>query len=650
MEKGRFNARLLIAAAALITGISIFIVIDFVQYIFGSFNTVINSLIKFFRDPDWSDIILIVIGIVIGWFCLFVVLGLIIIAILLWYHALTSISRKKRPPVFLKKAKKAFNKTIKSWFNIVWSIRKTWERTKKKSRLYLFKKTLFPKIKNKSLTTRFPGKLFPWGFWITALLAWVSYEFFSLATFSVFLILLAICTIWILITGSFKEQDRLILNYLKEEIKECPKRFIDFFRLAAHSMVWAIALTLLLLLIKGEIFPLVELSSFFLKAWLHFVFFLVIIYSLAIIIYSVRKIGGSRTAETLGGISASMCLAAGYFNQFIPKTWGTLVFWIYYLLGFTASFLIIFHHLKKFPFKKKRNFYRELFTVLFKFVSMVFFSAVIIELLVSFLILGIYPGTTGISQECSQNLLDGTRNFLESAEVFNEFIVQTGKGLEDGDFSSITQAYYKNTHIQEAIRSFTSLKKNAASGLSASWHHINLFGLYYWVADSMLIIMDYMYVDIPSLFEFVKEHQRQLSEFADIFRQKKNFFHYLLAIANPRHQANYHIVKTMLKLLIKCNNRYESLKPPWAWRLVPNIGKFHRFMLGMEARVWVMLNYIDLKNKYKDDFIVVKRCQVLFHARSIPAPPNSIMKVATQIFPFDEKIIIYLGIGEINLD
>ncbi|UCH94755.1 MAG: hypothetical protein JSV88_31465 [Candidatus Aminicenantes bacterium] len=592
-------------------------------------------------------------------FAIIVVIIFLALSILLWGVAVefSDIPRLKR---FKDTLLSRFEETKDFWMGKIAAIMekaleyKARKRGRKKNSWKFFRDRLKKPGIDDSETYKkvpfFPGTLLLFFFWSSVFFAWLSYEFYSLTSFYVIFIVCTTCALFAFIFNSFNKVDYMVLKYLKEEIKDLPKRIKDLFKEAFDSLSWTFVATILyILLIEKPDFKQIDLTILITRVGIHFIRLFAIIYCIKIVIYSARKIGGSKTAETLGGVSASMMLAAGYYESLLPDFWGTVVFWVYYSLGFTASFFTIRFNVKKLTFTKGTISKKKFLTLFFKFVAIVMFTSIILELLFGFIVLGTYPGSSDISRACSKNLGDAIENFFKSTEVFQEFKRQTKKGFEKADFASISATFYRNPYIQKSIKSFAALKENAMKAREFTWHRYNLFGLYNWLGDSMLSVFNYMYIELPGFFQCIQYHSKEVNEFTEIFKNKEGDLKALEVTLSAKQYLTHR--QTMEKILVKarrCNNLYETLKPSWMWRMIPNIGSFHKFMLELEARIWIFLNYVNLKRVYKDEYFVVKRSKVIRHGSSIDHYKLKKKYGDILVFPFDQKIMIYSGIGDLH--
>lgn len=660
--------------AVLFTVSAVLLIITFAPRIYGIAKVIINLILKQFRNPDLTDLLLVVIAWIQGALLLILCLFAIVGAMVLWiiaYEFKTGeeglFSKDEKSKEDKKSLKSSASKPVTGTLTeekgrlekIKEKIAEKIEESDTLSVLIantkirvsaVLKKRVFPRRKKKKIKVDFWARVLAVLFWFSVFFAWAAYQFYTLAAFSVFFVILSICAVILLIRDSFPAVDRLVLGYLKQEIKSLPGKFFDMWKLAFGSLLWTVAGVFLYLILFKQLQS-AGMSSTFHWAVVQFLRIFVLVYCIRIVVYSIKKIKGPRTGDLLGGVSTAMCIWAGYYDNILPKTWGTVVFWVYYLLGFAAGFFMVGQNLKKFYSSKGEIKKREFMTGVFKFFAIVMFSAVVLGILFNFIVLGTYPGTSDVAKACAKNLNDGLDGFFKSTDVFREFTEQAKKGLEKADLTKISAVFHSNPNIRKVVDSFTKLRKNAAAGMRSTWHSFNLFNVYYWTADSMLSLLDYMYECLPSFFSMLQQYAVECKHFVAVFENSKGDLKKLEAgLSTPAQLANRRVVEKLLKRLIDCNNRYEKLKPTWVWRIAPNFGKDHKFMVGMEGRLWVFLNYEKLKRLYKDDYIVVKRTGVIHRRRDFDFDHYKESYGDLHVFPFDEKIIIYSGIGDLNLD
>lgn len=628
--------------------------------IWSPFGTVIRTVIKLFREPAWVDLLEIIFSVFIGIIVVSIALFFLGLSVIIWktafkYNRLDWIKRLIETPAVCR-IKHMWNAWMEKMAPVILKIIEYLERDRDERKDWFrpvrnrLNKPI-PWISGKDIKTSFfPHRLLQFLFWSSLLGAWVCLEYISLTAFYLCFMVSAAGFIIALTCHSLSKTDYLVLLYLKDEIKDMPKIIGDFWKEAYNSVYWTFpAIFLYLAFIEKLNFRETDFTIIITRVGAHFLRIYVIVYCIKIVIYSARKIGGSKAAGTLGGISASMMLAAGYYEGFLPDVWGRVVFWIYYSLGFIASFFTIRFSVKKLPLKRDTMNRKRFITLFVKFVAIVMFSAIILQMLFGFLVLGIYPGASDISEECSINLRDATDNFFKSTDVFNEFKKQFKKGLEKADFSMIKKVYTSDPYFRKAVESFKALKKNAMHGREYTWHRFNLYGMYYWYGDSMVSISDYMYKALPELSQYLQEHGKKVKDYAAIFEEKSKDLNALEKELNSKqHREQQQIIRNILIKVRRCNDLYESLEPRWMWRMVPNLGKFHVLMLNIEARVWIFLNYINLKTMYKDEYIIVRRSEVILHGHTIDNHPLSRKFGTLPLIPFDHKIMLYSGFGKLH--
>ena len=500
--------------------------------------------------------------------------------------------------------------------------------------------------KSNKIFFRFTETWIPILFWIAILLTSIAYYFYKIDLFYFLTILIIIGAIFLSLSGSFKNSDILAFQLGMNEIKKLPRELKNIWAVAKDTLFFTIFLCLLYILfvekikIKGLNYILIT------RIGLVFLNLFVLVFCVSFIIHGINKIISSRNSEALKARSLMLILIGGFYKYLIVESIGRIIFYLFVCLGFISALFLIGYYLKEMKGKEIKVSMTNFINLFGKSFCVILLTAVIFQIVLNFF-MGMLPGSEASSKECSAHFYTGVKNFLKSTQVRDEFIVQVTKKSEDAEFLKIINVYKNDQQMQKSVRAFLDLKESSERGMKRTWHRFNKFSLYKLISNNMINMSDYMYKRVPIVLNVVLRKSEQLKKNFELFNLK--LIRKLKESSNMRDTFRIRIkAKKILLNFINCNNKYESLKPRWLWQIIPNQGVDQKLFLNIESKLWIFLFYKPIKERYKDDYVVVKRRQITATGKNLNLDSLSNKYGDISTFDWDQKILIYTGLGRLK--